>query len=124
MIIAKLYQCVYNAIVSLCLKYKNKEGKMYYNTTNEKGSLLQTNMKQANNQEQLTLAVFQTYPNDNLSAYDVWQFLIDNESINEQTPLTSIRRSITDLTNRNRLVKTNKRVLGNAGRSTYTWRLK
>jgi hypothetical protein len=124
MIIAKLYQCVYNAIVSLCLKYKNKEGKMYYNTTNEKGSLLQTNMKQANNQEQLTLAVFQTYPNDNLSAYDVWQFLIDNESINEQTPLTSIRRSITDLTNRNRLVKTDKRVLGNAGRSTYTWRLK
>ena len=124
MIIAKLYQCVYNAIVSLCLKYKNKEGKMYYNTTNEKGSLLQTNMKQANNQEQLTLAVFQTYPNDNLSAYDVWQFLIDNESINEQTPLTSIRRSITDLTNRNRLVKTDKRVLGNAGRKTYTWRLK
>ena len=124
MIIAKLYQCVYNAIVSLCLKYKNQEGKIYYNTTNEKGSLLQTNMKQANNQEQLTLAVFQTYPNDNLSAYDVWQFLIDNESINEQPPLTSIRRSITDLTNRNRLVKTDKRVLGNAGRSTYTWRLK
>lgn len=124
MIIARLHQCVYNAIVSLCLKCKNKEGKMYYNTTNEKGSLLQTNMKQANNQEQLTLAVFQTYPNDNLSAYDVWQFLIDNESINEQTPLTSIRRSITDLTNRNKLVKTHKRVLGNAGRSTYTWRLK
>ena len=97
---------------------------MYYNTTNEKGSLLKTNMKQATNQEQLTLAVFQTYPNDNLSAYDVWQFLIDNDSINEQTPLTSIRRSITDLTNRNRLVKTDKRVLGNAGRSTYTWRLK
>jgi hypothetical protein len=124
MIITKLHQCVYNAIVSLCLKCKNKEGKMYYNTTNEKGSLLQTNMKQANNQEQLTLAVFQTYPNDNLSAYDVWQFLIDNESINEQTPLTSIRRSITDLTNRNRIVKTDKRVLGNAGRRTYTWRLK
>ena len=124
MIIARLHQCVYNAIVSLCLKCKNKEGKMYYNTTNEKGSLLKTNMKQATNQEQLTLAVFQTYPNDNLSAYDVWQFLIDNESINEQTPLTSIRRSITDLTNRNRLVKTDKRVLGNAGRSTYTWRLK
>lgn len=124
MIIAKLYQCVYNAIVSLCLKYKNKEGKMYYNTTNEKGSLLQTNMKQAANQEQLTLAVFQTYPNDNLSAYDVWQFLIDNESINEQTPLTSIRRAITDLSNKDKLVKTHMKVLGSAGRSTYTWRLK
>ena len=52
MIIARLHQCVYNAIVSLCLKCKNKEGKMYYNTTNEKGSLLKTNMKQATNQEQ------------------------------------------------------------------------
>jgi hypothetical protein len=124
MIIAKLHQCVYNAIVSLCLKCKNKEGKMYYNTTNENNSLLKTNMKQANNQEQLTLAVFQTYPNDNLSAYDVWHFLIDNEAINEQTPLTSIRRAITDLSNSDKLVKTNKKVLGSAGRSTYTWRLK
>tara|TARA_B100000575_G_C22508224_1_gene331586 strand:- start:153 stop:500 length:348 start_codon:yes stop_codon:yes gene_type:complete len=115
---------VYNAIVSLCLKLKNKEGKMYYNTTNEKGNLLKTNIKQATNQEQLTLAVFQTYSNDNLSAYDVWQFLIDNESINEQTPLTSIRRAISDLTDHEKLVKTDKKVLGGAGRKTYTWRLK
>ncbi len=97
---------------------------MYYNTTNETGSLLKTNFKQANNQEKLTLAVFQTYPYDNLSADDVWRFLIDNESINEQTPLTSIRRAITDLTNKDKLVKTDKKVLGNAGRRTYTWRLK
>ena len=124
MIIAKLHQCVYNAIVSLCLKYKNKEGKMYYNTTNENGLNYKSNLKQATNQEQLTLAVFQTYPNDNLSANDVWKFLIENETINEQTPLTSIRRAISDLTNRNRLIKTDKKVLGGAGRKTYTWKLK
>ena len=124
MIIAKLHQCVYNAIVSLCLKCKNKEGKMYYNTTNEKGSLLKANTKQAENQTELTLSVFQTYPTYTFSADEVWNFLIDNEAINEQTPLTSIRRSITDLTNRNRIFKTDKKVLGNAGRKTYTWRLK
>lgn len=124
MIIAKLYQCVYNAIVSLCLKYKNKEGKMYYNTTNENGSLLKTNTKQAENQTTLTLSVFQTYPTYTFSADEVWQFLIDNEAINEQTPLTSIRRAITDLTNEGKIVKTNRKVLGSAGRSTYTWRLK
>jgi hypothetical protein len=124
MIIAKLHQCVYNAIVSLCLKYKNNGEEMYYNTTNETGISLKTNFEKADNQTRLTLAVFQTYPNDNLSANDVWAFLIDNESINEQTPLTSIRRAITDLTNRNRLVKTDKKVLGSAGRKTYTWRLK
>jgi hypothetical protein len=124
MIIAKLHQCVYNAIVSLCLKYKNNGEEMYYNTTNETGISLKTNFEKADNQTRLTLSVFQTYPNDNLSANDVWSFLIDNESINEQTPLTSIRRAITDLTNQDRLVKTDKKVLGSAGRKTYTWRLK
>jgi hypothetical protein len=124
MIIAKLHQCVYNAIVSLCLKYKNNGEEMYYNTTNETGISLKTNFEKADNQTRLTLSVFQTYPNDNLSANDVWSFLIDNESINEQTPLTSIRRAITDLTNQDRLVKTDKKVLGLAGRKTYTWRLK
>tara|TARA_B100000214_G_C23913640_1_gene602585 strand:- start:490 stop:864 length:375 start_codon:yes stop_codon:yes gene_type:complete len=124
MIIAKLHQCVYNAIVSLCLKCKNKEGKMYYNTTNENGLNYKSNLKQAINQEKLTLAVFQTYPNDNLSAYDVWKFLVDNETINQETPLTSIRRAITDLTNAGKIVKTDRKVLGSAGRKTYTWRLK
>ena len=124
MIIARLHQCVYNAIVSLCLKYKNKEGKMYYNTTNENGSLLKTNTKQAKNQTTLTLSVFQTYPTYTFSADEVWQFLIENEAINEQTPLTSIRRAITYLTNEGKIVKTNRKVLGSAGRKTYTWRLK
>ena len=97
---------------------------MYYNTTNETGISLKTNFEKADNQTRLTLSVFQTYPNDNLSANDVWSFLIDNESINEQTPLTSIRRALTDLTNQDRLVQTNKKVLGSAGRKTYTWKLK
>jgi len=124
MIIAKLHQCVYNAIVLVCLKCKNKEGKMYYNTTNENGSLLKANTKQAENQTALTLSVFQTYPTYTFSADEVWNFLIDNEAINEQTPLTSIRRAITDLTNAGKIVKTNRKVLGSAGRKTYTWRLK
>ena len=119
-----LYRCVYNAVVSLCLKYKNKGEVMYYNTTQEVGVQLKANLEKANNQTYLTLAVFQTYPNDYLSADQVWRFLMDNESIEKHTPLTSIRRAITDLTNQERLVKTNKKVLGRAGRKTYTWKLK
>lgn len=97
---------------------------MYYNTTNEIGVQLKANLKKAHNQTFLTLSVFQTYPKDYLSASNVWIFLMDNESIDEQTPLTSIRRAITDLTNQDRLVKTDKKVMGNSGRKTYTWRLK
>jgi len=119
-----LYRCVYNAVVSLCLKYKNKGEQMYYNTTNEIGVQLKANLQKAHNQTFLTLSVFQTYPKDYLSADQVWRFLMDNESIEKQTPLTSIRRAITDLTNKDRLVKTDKKVMGNSGRKTYTWRLK
>ena len=97
---------------------------MYYNTTNEVGVQLKANLEKANNQTYLTLAVFQTYPNDYLSADQVWRFLMDNESIEKHTPLTSIRRAITDLTKQERLVKTDKRVVGSAGRKTYTWRLR
>ena len=47
---------------------------MYYNTTNESGAGYKANLEQANNQNELTLAVFQTYPNESLSANDVWSF--------------------------------------------------
>ena len=97
---------------------------MYYNTTREEGVQLKLNIEKAHNQKYLTLAVFQTYPNDYLSAHEVWTFLMDNESIDKHTPLTSIRRAITDLTNEESLVKTDKKVVGGAGRKTYTWRLK
>ncbi len=119
-----LYRYVYNVVVSLCLKYNNKGEQMYYNTTNETGVQLKANLEKANNQTYLTLAVFQTYPNDYLSADQVWTFLMDNQSIDTKTPITSIRRAITDLTKQERLVKTDKRVVGSAGRKTYTWKLK
>jgi hypothetical protein len=119
-----LCRYVYNVLVSLCLKYNNKGEEMYYNTTNEVGVQLRANLKKANNQTYLTLAVFQTYPNDYLSAHEVWTFLMDNQSIDTKTPITSIRRAITDLTKQERLVKTDKRVVGSAGRKTYTWKLK
>lgn len=77
-------------------------------------------------EKDLTLAVFQTYPEDNLSAYDVWQFLIDNESIDEETPLTLIRKAINDLYDNNKIIKTNMKVLGLNGMPAmgYTWKLK
>ena len=78
------------------------------------------------NKKDLTLAVFQTYPEDNLSAYEVWQFLIDNESIDEQTPLTLIRKAINDLSDNNKIIKRNMKVLGLNGMPImgYTWKLK
>ena len=38
-------------------------------------------------------------------------------------PLTSVRRAVTNLTNRGDLVKTDKQVKGPYGRPEYQWRL-
>ena len=124
MIIAKLHQCVYNAIVSLCLKYKNKGDHMYYNTTREEGVQLKLNIEKAHNQKHKVLSVFQKNPTQNYCADDIFRVLTERDEINTNTPLTSIRRAITDLTNDDYIVKTDKRVMGSAGRKTYTWRLK
>ena len=43
-------------------------------------------------------------------------------TINEQTPLTSIRRAMTDLTAEGMLVKTDYRVEGSYGKKVHTWR--
>ena len=124
MIITKLHQCVYNAIVSLCLKYKNKGEQMYYNTTREEGVQLKLNIEKAHNQKHKVLSVFQKNPTQNYCADDIIRVLTERDEINTNTPLTSIRRAITDLTNDDYIVKTDKRVMGSAGRKTYTWRLK
>lgn len=123
MILTQLYQYLYKVIVSLYLKNNNKGGNVYYNTTNEKGNQLKMNFEKAENQKHIVLSVFQKYPQKNLSAYDIWLHLVQHQRIEQHTPLTSIRRAITDLTNENHIHKTDYKVMGNGGRKTYTWKL-
>ena len=124
MIIAKLHQCVYNAIVSLCLKYKNKEGKMYYNTTNETGSLLRKKTKKANNQKHKCLSYFQANPYTMYTPEMLHNNLVATNDINENTPLTSIRRAFSDLSKEGYIIKTSEKHIGNYGRHSYLWVLK
>tara|TARA_Y100000401_G_scaffold39990_1_gene30376 strand:- start:6563 stop:6850 length:288 start_codon:yes stop_codon:yes gene_type:complete len=95
---------------------------MYYNTNKESGAVLKNSFDSTKKQEDLVLAVFQTYPKENLSPDDVQGFLVDN--IQAAFPITSIRRSITNLTSNNKLEKTNKMKQGVWGKQTHTWKLK
>ena len=97
---------------------------MYYNTTREEGVQLKLNIEKAHNQKHKVLSVFQKNPTQSCCADDIFRVLTERDEINTKTPLTSIRRAITDLTNDDYIVKTDKRVMGSAGRKTYTWRLK
>jgi hypothetical protein len=57
-----LIKWVFNPVVLLCLKYKNKGEDMYYNTTNQEGKQLKLNWDKAINQKQKVLGIFQLTP--------------------------------------------------------------
>ena len=95
---------------------------MYYNTNKESGSVLKNSFDSTKKQEELVLAVFETYPKENLSPDEVQGFLLDHAEVTY--PITSIRTSITYLTSENKLKKTDKMKKGVWGKQTHTWILR
>ena len=94
---------------------------MYYNTTNESGNQLQAFTDKAGAQDKLVLALFKQH--GTLSPSKVYEFLIKAKQITPATPITSIRRSITNLTRDGYLLKTEDKVKGTYGRSEKVWKL-
>ena len=93
---------------------------MYYNTNNETGGTLNSSRNAATKQENMILAIFETYPNEGLTPFDIEDFAHDQEV---SWPITSIRRAITDLTNAGKLTKTDTKKLGKYGKFVHTWKL-
>lgn len=87
----------------------------YFNTTHEKDTskYLSSNVKQ----EDIILGIFNKEiilsPSQVLNFYP-----------GVKPPLTSIRRAITCLTEKGKLVKTDRKHEGNFGRSEYCWKIK
>lgn len=94
----------------------------FYNTTGETGQMLIRFRETAKNQDKLVLAVFKSSETP-LTPSQVWKILINNRSIHEATPLTSIRRSINTLTGRMELRKLTKKRLGPMGRPEGYWEI-
>ena len=93
---------------------------MYYNTNDEAGETLQRSRGTTTNQEFMILAIFESYPNEGLTPFDIEDFVRDQEV---SWPITSIRRAITDLTNAGKLSKTETKKLGRYGKNVHTWKL-
>lgn len=87
----------------------------HYNTTNESGTLLELFEGKAATQEELVLKAMQYLIMASPS------FLC--EYFYNKYPITSIRRALTDLTRRGKLVKTAIRTVGPYGRAEFCWRL-
>jgi len=90
----------------------------YYNTTHQKGETLQEAIRNAKYQDDKVLAFFKFHPNKSFTPFDVHYNVFE-----ENTPLTSTRRSITNLTKSGKLEMTSEQREGAYGKANYTWRL-
>jgi hypothetical protein len=90
----------------------------FYNTTNESGTQLKKNIRQAVKQDDIVESFFKKYPDKEFTPLEVWQARFD-----DSTQITSVRRSITNLTKAGKLEETDIKREGAHGRSNYCWRL-
>jgi len=100
---------------------------MFYNTNKEKGTTLNESQKKAKSQDEMVLDYFKNY--DNLGAtpervlrhFKIMEKLSDNKWHN--TPITSIRRSFSNLKNKGLIEKTNRTIEGDFGKQVNVWKL-
>lgn len=89
----------------------------YFNTTNVEGEQLKLYGLKARKQHAKILLFFMRNRGKQFSPTEVWVNLFAPD----ETPLTSIRRSITVLTKKGALKKTDKQKEGMYGRPEYKW---
>ena len=90
----------------------------YYNTLHIPKDLLINELNKVKKQEEKVLAVFRITLLNELTPSEVYKVLDD------VYPITSIRRAITDLTEKGLLLKTSKQRTGLYGAKNYTWTIK
>ena len=79
----------------------------YFNTTNESSDTLKENVEKAKSQNERILNFFRAHPNTSYTP-----FYIQNVLGMKDTPITSVRRTITTLTNSGDLEKTERKSEG------------
>jgi hypothetical protein len=92
----------------------------HYNTTHETGDILNKFQRKASSQERIVFGFFKRHPHEMFSPSQVAVHLYREL---KHTPITSIRRAITNLTYPGSLRKTNVKIQGPYGRPEYCWRL-
>ena len=88
----------------------------FYNTIKEQPSKLAESIAKAKTQEEKIIKCFKQYERP-LSPSMVLSIL------NINSPITSIRRAMTNLSNEGKLEKTKDYVMGNYGKKEHLWRL-
>jgi hypothetical protein len=91
--------------------------KSYFNTNAENGGALSVSKERAIRQQNRILSFFMSFPGQNFTPEEIHKALYG-----DNTPLTSVRRAITNLTQAGKLVKTDDMKVSSFGKKTHSWR--
>ena len=100
----------------------------YHNTNNEKGATLEESKKKAKSQDEMVLDFVRSLdqlgvtPERCLRHFQIMEPL--SESRWHNTPITSIRRSFSNLKKRGLIYKTGQTIEGDFGKQIAIWRAK
>jgi len=90
----------------------------FYNTTGENKSVVEKTEASNSKQENLILSLFINHPFEEYTPFEVSKYLnLPN------VPITSVRRAITNLTQKGFLFKTENKKQGDYGKINFCWRL-
>ena len=98
----------------------------YFNTTNETGDQLKEYTLKAGSQAAMILDYFRNHPGEEFTPWEVHLKAFaesKDPNIFDNPIITSVRRSMTVLTNHGFLEKTQNKKTGVYGRPCYTWKL-
>lgn len=95
----------------------------FFNTINLEDQELKAAIAQCKKQEDHVLWFFKKFPDAAFTPFQVLWFLVHIGSLNVKTPITSIRRTITNLTEAGLLVKTENKVIEEQGKANHLWKL-
>jgi hypothetical protein len=97
---------------------------MFHNTINLEGFELYNANDKTNEQEKIVHLLFEKNPGIKWTPSKAHEILTDYRIIHPRTPLTSIRRAITNLTNDGYLTKLDEYEKGSFGIREHLWMLK
>lgn len=89
----------------------------YHNTNQESGDTLIASQQQAKTQDEKVLEYFKNIVPHKFSPEEVWSNLYAGTNV----PLTSCRRSFSNLCKENKLIKTEEQVTGMYGKMINLW---
>lgn len=112
-----------NTTIPYLIKDLPVQIKNWFNTICFEGSDLLGEIDRCNKQQDAIYQVFKQNPGVLLTPFQVLKICIYLEAVGKNTPVTSIRRAMTNLTEAGLLVKTDQKIIEEYGKPNFQWKL-